>query len=256
MRGASVVVVVVVSGCSPADADGPATAIRVDPKADQLLRSMSRSIGTMRSFQFDAEHVLEVVTHDGQKLQFVAQSRVSVERPNKLRSDRIGPVADLSFFYDGRHLTIYGRRSELYAIAEAPGNIDGAIDFARDRLGIDAPAADLFYANPYPGLMADVISGIYLADEPVGDHMCHHLAYRGHDADWQIWIEDSSRALPCRYEITTKNVLDDPDFSVSFSNWVVEPMISQSTFEFTPPPDATQIEFLHLHQPAEKARTP
>src|SRR5678815_1576127 len=97
-----------IAGCSAALAED---AKKVDQKADELLRKMSKSLAEASSYQFDADHVLEVVTPDGETLQFVARSRVSVQRPNKARSDRIGPIADATLYYDGKRITIYGKRT-------------------------------------------------------------------------------------------------------------------------------------------------
>lgn len=241
------------SGCTAAYSDAT-QAPKVDPKADQLLHKMSASLGSLHGFSFDAAHTLEVVTKTGQKLQFVAESEVKVQRPNMLRSDRLGAVADLTFYYDGKKMSILGHRTGFYATTPAPGTIDAAIDFARDKLSIDAPAADLLYADAYAGLMEDVISGAYIGAEPMGDRTCHHLAYHGHKTDWQLWVEDTPRALPCRFVITTLDMPSLPQFVVAFSNWNVAPELSPTVFQFTPPPGGTEVEFLALHKGDEKAR--
>jgi hypothetical protein len=236
------------SGCDPAHAE---TGRQVDPKADELLRKMSTQLGHLKTFSFEADHVLEVVTKDGQKLQFVAQSRVSVQRPNKVRSDRLGPIADMTLYYDGNKISVFGKRTHFYATSPAPDNIDAAIDFARDELGLEAPAADLLYSNAYNGLMEDVISGKYIGNEPIADRMCHHLAYHGHKTDWQIWIQDGPQALPCRFVITTTDEIGQPEFEITMSNWNTAPKIAANEFEFTPPPDAIRIDFLRREEKAK-----
>lgn len=214
------------AGCSTAQADAekkPAAVVsrapKVDAKADELLHKMSDALTKAKSFQFDADQVLEVVTNEGETLQYVASSRVALKRPNQFRSDRVGTVADGTLSYDGKHITVHGKRTDLYATTAAPPTIDAAIDFARDELGLEAPAADFMYSDVYAGLMEDVVSGRYLGLEPVGNRMCHHLAYRGHGADWQVWVEDGQRALPCRYVIRSKNEKGTPTFQVAFENW-------------------------------------
>jgi len=248
------------AGCSTAQADAEkkapqadvSKAPKVDPKADELLHKMSDALAKAKSFQFDADHVLEVVTNEGETLQFVASSRVAEKRPNQFRSDRVGAVADATLYYDGKHITIHGKRSNLYATAAAPPTIDAAIDFARDELNLEAPAADLMYSDVYGGLMEDVVSGAYIGLEPMGNRSCHHLAYRGHETDWQIWIEDGPRALPCRYVIRSKNEKGTPTFQVSFDNWKLGPTLAASYFEFKPPKGATQIQFLSMRDKAKQ----
>lgn len=247
-----VVAVVAVHGFEPAY--GQVVKPDVDPKADALLRKMSSTLGNTATLTFDASHVLEVVTNDGEKLQFLAQSKVAMERPNKLRSDRVGAVADLTVRYDGNHLSIFGKKTKLYAQAEAPATIEETLDFARDTLGIEAPAADLMYKDAYAGLMEDVLSGRYIGLEPVGDRMCHHLAYRGNQTDWQIWIADGDQAVPCRYVITSKLLPSSPEYAVNMSNWKLDAQLESDFFAFKPPKDAVKIEFLQLAQQAEQAK--
>ncbi len=218
----------------------------IDPKADALLRKMSADLAGMKNFRFDANHVIEVVTKQGEKLHDLAEATIKVQRPNKLRSERMGPLGGATLYYDGKTLTVFGKRDNLYASAPAPSTIDETIDFARDALAIDAPGADLLYSDPYKVLMEDAVSGRYMGMEPVGDRMCHHLAYRGNETDWQIWIEDGSRALPCRFVITSKKQPGAPEYTVSTSNWREEREFPPDTFAFTPPRDAMKIEFVRL----------
>jgi hypothetical protein len=245
MRIAYVFVLATAGACDPSASAEATGKPAVDSKADDLLRKMSASLAGRAAFQFDTDHTLEAVTKKGQKLQFVARSRVALQRPDKLRSDRIGAFADAALYYDGATITIFGKRANLYATSPAPGNLDDAIDFAREKLDLEAPGADLLYADPYKGLMQDVVSGQYIGNEPMGNIMCHHLAYRARGGtDWQIWIEDSANALPCRYVITSTDEHGSPEFSVAFSNWNLQPQLTAEDFTFTPPPDATKIDFL------------
>jgi hypothetical protein len=219
---------------------------RVDRRADRLLRRMSDYLAGLRSFEFTADHTTEVVTKDGQKLQFVATSDVAVQRPNRFRSHRRGEVADASLYYDGDSLTIHGKRLNFYAQAPAPPTLDRAIDFAREQLDMEAPAADMIYSEPYEILMEDVVSGRYVGTAEIDGRTCHHLAYRGREVDWQLWIADGDRPLPCRYVIVTKNVKAAPEFGVEFRRWNTRPELSAEAFEFRPPQGAKRIEFLSL----------
>ena len=233
---------VVVSGCHAVEArDEPAG----DGEADQLLRAMTKTLAEAKELQFDADHVLETITKNGEVLQFVAESRVAVKRPDKLRSDR-GPMADTTLYYDGKSLTLFGKRSNVYSQAPAPDNLDEAIALARDTLALEAPATDLLYTNAYERLMAGVTTSTYIGLEPVGDRMCHHLAYRARENDWQIWIENGPDKLPCRYVIVRKTVKGSPRLEVTFRKWDLSPNFSDAWFEIEPPQNAMQIDLLQL----------
>lgn len=237
---------------APARAKSAATpqqgASKVDFDADAMLRSMSDYLGSLQSFSFSADHTIEVVLKTGEKQQYVAASTVSVQRPNKLRSDRRGEHADLSFIYDGKTVTLFGKRNNMYAQADAPDTIDGMIDFARETLDIDAPAADLLYSKPYDILMEDVVSGTIVGPATVDDKPCTHLAFRGNNVDFQLWIQDGGTPLPLRYVITTKDVKSEPQLIVQIHDWNTTPSLAPELFTFAPPAGAQKIEFLGLSQ--------
>ncbi|MBX3158044.1 MAG: DUF2092 domain-containing protein [Deltaproteobacteria bacterium] len=216
----------------------------VDPQADALLRQMSDELRRMHSFEFDTTQVMEVVTHDGQRIQGLSSSRVSVERPNRLRTDRKGLLGGSSVYYDGRNLTVYGKRDNLYATSPAPRTLDATIDFARDQLSIDAPAADLLYSDPYRALMEEVVSGKYLGEEPIGGRTCHHLAFRNRETDWQIWIEAGAQPLPCRMVITSKTETGNPQYEISMFNWQLGVRTPPGMFVFQPPVGARRVDFV------------
>jgi hypothetical protein len=209
-----------------------------------VLRRMSDYLGSLPTFKVDTEAVDEKVTTDRQKLQFVSDMRLAVQRPNKLRADRIGPVANIVFRYDGKNFSVYGNRTGYYAQAPAPPTLDAAIDAARVKYGIDAPAADLYLTHSYAELMKDVKSARYVGLEPINGVFCHHLAFRNADTDWEIWIQDGPQPLPRRYVITTKDVREQPQFSVAFSNWQPNASLDPQEFVFVPPPDAKPIPWL------------
>jgi hypothetical protein len=239
---------------SKADAKAGAKKPAIDPKADGLLRKMSSDLSSMKGFRFDSSRVMEVVEKSGEKIQALAQTSVAVQRPNKLRADRVGPRGGGSIYYDGTTFTFYGKRDNFYATAKAPDNLDDTIDWARDQLSIDAPGVDLLYSDPYKVLMEDAVSGRYLGEEMVDGRMCHHLAYRGRETDWQLWVEDGSRALPCRFVITSKNVAGAPQFTVSTSNWKPDETFEIETFVFDPPKGAMKIDFVSVSDEVKKQK--
>lgn len=225
----------------------------LDPKADELLQRMSKSLADMKSFKFESEQVMEVVTKEGQKIQGLAETSVSIQRPNKMKVDRMGPLGGGQVYYDGSTFTFYGKRDNFYATADAPNNLDDTIDFAREKLSIDAPGADLIYSDAYKILMEDAVAGQYLGEEMVGDRKCHHLAYRGRETDWQLWVEDGARTLPCRFVIVSKKVQGQPEFTVSMTNFKEE-KLADSEFVFQAPKDAKKISFVTISDKAEKGK--
>lgn len=221
-----------------------AQAAGVDPDAAKVLRRMTDYVGQIQRFSVDTASTLEVVLASGQKLQFTSAARTTLQRPNKLRSERNGDVISQSFYFDGRTLTIFNPGDGYYATVPAPPTIDAMVDFARDSLDVIAPAGDLVTMDAYDRLMADTTAGFVVGQSIVGGVRCDHLAFRGGVVDWQIWIEAGDTPLPRRYVITSIDVDQAPQFELMMSNWSTDPVFTADHFQFTPPPGAKAIEFL------------
>ena len=231
----------------------------IDPRAVELVKEMSESLKDLKTFRVSVASTMDAVLKSGQKVQFNSASDVVVQRPNRLRSDRVGGQTDLSFFYDGKAVTLYGKNVKYYATRPAPGNIDDMLDEVRAKLNIEPPGADLLYADVYDGLMSGVTKATYVGPSVVNGVKTHHLAFRKPETDWQIWIEEGGKHLPRKYLITTTADKSAPEFGVEIAQWDLSPKIDEATFKFAPPRDAQKIDFLPAggkaaNTPAEKGR--
>jgi hypothetical protein len=223
-----------------------ARAQNVDPAATQILRRMTDYLGKLQRFSLDTQNTFEVVLESEQKIQFDLAASVVIQRPNKLRAERKGDLVSQVVVYDGKTLTIYDPQDNYYAVADAPDNLDDALNFARDVLDIVPPSGDMVYTNAFELLTAQVTSGMVVGKAMIGGVRCDHLAFGGPVVDWQVWIADGDQPLPRKYVITTKDDPALPQYLVLMSNWNVAPKLNDSMFRFTPPPGAKQTEFLRL----------
>ncbi|MBN8226862.1 DUF2092 domain-containing protein [Corallococcus macrosporus] len=206
---------------------------------------MSDFLSAQREFSVRTQGTLDEVLDSGQKIQLQRSGDVRLQRPNRLRVDRTGDLARLHLFYDGRQLTLHGERANAYATTPAPTTVDATLDMASQKLGLDAPGADLLVSNPYAALTEDVCSGRYLGGSMVDGVAVHHLAFRNSDGvDWELWVEDGPRPLPRKYVITSRDLPGAPQYSVSLSEWNLSPQLTQDQFQFTPPRDAMRVSFL------------
>lgn len=214
----------------------------VDPEADRVLRAMSSYLGGLASFSVEADVDEEVIDLAGQKLQLSSTGTMLVERPGNIHARRQGPRADVEVIFDGQALTLHGKRQNVFMQIAAPGTIDEAFAELRAQTGLDTPAGDLFYADPYAGLMTDVTSGSYQGIAYVGGTECHHLSFRADKVDWQIWVRTGDQPLPMKYIITSKWVTGAPQYAVRFRDWNTAPTIQPDQFSFSPPEGATKVE--------------
>ena len=225
---------------------GHAQPAGIDPQAEKLLRRMSDYLASRQQFTAKSESTLEVVLTSGQKLQYDSPATLMVSRPNKLRAHRKGDIANQEFFYNGKTLTLYSPKENAYATTAAPPTLDETLDFAREKLDIIAPAAELLYKNAAERMLKESSSGFVVGPSVVGGVKCTHLAFRGAEVDWQIWIEDGDKPLPRKFILTSKKVAGEPQFTVLIRSWDITPKLTDQEFSFTPPKGAKKIEFLQL----------
>lgn len=216
----------------------------VAPEASRLLKTSTDFLARQQQFSLDTESSIEVVLASGQKIQFDYTAKVSVERPNKMRAERTGALVDQIFYYDGESLTLHNPAGNYYAAIAAPGTLEEMLDFARERLDVVAPAADLLYQNAYDILMQEVTSGFVVGKGAVDGVGCDHLAFRAPHVDWQVWIEDGARPLVRKLVITTRDKRNAPQFAVVVKNWDFEAKFPAETFRFVPPKCPEKVEFL------------
>jgi hypothetical protein len=216
----------------------------IAPEATKILKASTDFLASQQRFSADTRNTLEVVLKSGQKIEFNSTARQSVQRPNKLRAERTGDLVEQVFVYDGKSLTLYEPKAKVYAQLAAPGTLEDMLDFARTRLDIVAPAGDLVYKNAYDVLMDGVTDGMVVGKAVIEGVVCDHLAFRAPQTDWQIWIQEGAQPLPRKIVITTLDLPNAPQFSVTVTQWNLKPTFDAKTFTFTRPAGVKQIDFL------------
>jgi hypothetical protein len=216
----------------------------IDPKADSILRQMSDYMNTLEQFIVRAENGVDTLLSTGQTLQLGRSMEIFVRRPDRLRGNMNRGGFDQEFYYDGKSITLFTKGVNYYATTEASSNIEAALDDAEESVGLVAPFADLISRNAYDNLIEDVMLGYYVGLSNVFGVECHHLAFRGEETDWQIWIENSEKPLPRKFMITSKWVAGAPRFVGLITGWDLSPELKDSLFTFVAPEGAEEIEFL------------
>ena len=216
----------------------------IDPVAQRLLKASTDFVASQQKFDVDTRNSLEVVLKNGQKIELNHTTRQSVQRPDKLRSERTGDLVNQVFIYDGKSLTLNNLTDKVYSQVGAPDTLEGMLDFARTKLGIFAPAGDLLYKNAYEVLMDGVTDGMVVGKAVIEGARCDHLAFRSPNVDWQIWIQEGAQPLPRRIVLTTRDLANAPEFAVTITRWNLKPTFSANTFAFTPPPNAKKVDFV------------
>lgn len=224
----------------PSSAQSPA----VEPEAVQALRLATDYLAGLKQFRAEMDTVIEFVLPDGQKLQSGHRVSVAVQRPNKLRAERVGDIVDQVFSYDGTSLSIDLPKEKYYATVAAPPTLEEMLDFAREKLDVIAPASDLIYKNAFERLTDGLTSAFVVGPSSVAGVACDQLAFRNAEVDWQIWIEQGKKPLVRKFVVSSKKMPQSPEFMVVISKWDTAPKLAAAAFSFVPPKNSMKIDFL------------
>ncbi len=213
----------------------------VAPRAQEVLRSACQYLAEAPYFGLSAEISREHLGDDGEKLQFTRQAEMQVKRPARLHAEIHSPHSARGFWFDGKTLSILDRQHNFFSSAAVPGNLDSALDAAREQFGVDLPLIDLAVGDPFKNATAKVRKGIYLGLSPALGYTCHHLAFVQDNIDWQVWIQDGPQPLIRKFVITQKNEPGAPEFTALITKWDLTDRIADSDFVFEPPTGARKV---------------
>ena len=212
---------------------------RADDPA-KLLKAMSDYLAGQKSLSAKFDSDIEVITPELQKIQFTSSGEMKMNRPDKLRIRRTGGYADVELVYDGKTVSLYGNNAKSYVQADLAGTVDNMIDTLQSRSGAGLPGADLLLSNSYDQLMSNVIEGRHIGQGVVDGVECEHLAFRGPETDWQIWIEGGAKPVPRKWVITSKTVTGAPQYTLKIKDWKTDAN-ADGDFAFKAPADATKV---------------
>jgi hypothetical protein len=230
--GAATAAAILLSASSVARAGDP----------DKILKSMTDYLGGQKSLSASFDSDVEIITPELQKIQFTSSGQIKLNRPDKLRIRRTGGYADVELVYDGKAISLYGNNAKAYVQADMPGTVDQMIDAIQARSGVGMPGTDLLLSNAFDELMATVIESKHIGLGVIDGVECEHLAFRGSDTDWQIWIETGATPVPRKYVITSKTLAGAPQYSLRIRDWKTDGFPDADTFVFKPPGSATRID--------------
>ena len=212
-----------------------------DNDAMIVLKAMSDYVGSQKTIELTFDSDIEVITPQLEKIQFSNSGEALLSRPDKLRAHRVSGHADVSLFYDGGKVSIFGKSINGYTQFEAPDTLDQLIDTLRAGHGIALPGADLLHTDSYKVLAADVMEAKYLGRAIIDGRECEHLAFRNFDTDWQLWVESGKQPIPRKMVITSKTMNSAPQYTLRIKSWKTGVDPAPDAFSFEPPAGADKL---------------
>lgn len=221
-----------------------AEGVQQDARAVDVLKKMAVYKSSLDQVTIKGVTLTDARLGGGLMVANTEKVHVSVNRPGSIHISSFDGAAKKGLYFHDGLLTMFNSERNFYAQAEIPKEIDAALDFALDELGIEAPLMDLIYHDASTHLIGSDETILYLTDKSqVGGTNCHHIAIRGSEVDVQLWVEEGNRPVARKIMITSKWEGGSPRFTANLQ-WETDPKFEPGMFEFKAPEGAQRIEFV------------
>jgi len=214
----------------------------VSDEVRTILAQMGKTMQT-RQFSFQAHTLRAYAGPNGELLHIAHAIRAVVSRPDRVSVKSSGDDGSGELLYDGKTLVVYNASLKQYAKVPAPGTIQGMLDVATQKMGIDFPLADLLSDDPETSMVAGVTSGGQVGTAMIDGVECRHLFFlQPPDIELELWLENNDKALPRRVFVTYTSLPGRPTFIAELSNWDLAVHPTDAEFVFQPPAGATEVQ--------------
>ena len=214
-----------------------------DNEARALLEAMSDEIAGLNSFVVKGEAYTDARLEAGQIIEHASVVTLRVRRPDAMRLT-LSSIDEVKELYFGNNiLVLYSQTENFYAQTKVEGDIETAANYAVNEIGIDAPMLDMLSNNIASQFRRDAEKLQLIGQDIIRGELHNHIAFRLPEIDVQIWIAANNKPLPRKMVITAKWEGGSPR-TVVFFEWDTNPGFKNDAVRFTPPADASEIEFL------------
>jgi len=228
---------------APAAVPAPPAKDFKDERALHLLKAMSDRLAGAKTLSFEVRGIVPTPSPTGQYLSLFADSRVQMQRPDKLFVAARGDLFPSDIFFDGKTVTAIGIDNRFYTQRDAAGGaIEALMKNVQPGSDATAPFLDILVPDAYSVLTKDFSSAIWIGRTPIGGVETDHLAFTAPGLDWEIWIGSADK-LPRLMIVSYRTGERQPTFTVQFSGWKLDAPIPARTFVARIPKGATRLEF-------------
>lgn len=215
----------------------------IDSTAVFLLDKMGEVIGDLESVSFKSNNSADELDANKNILKHYSTSVLSFSGSNKLRIRTEGTKGKKGMYYDGSHLSYYNFDENNYITLDAPESTLEMIDKMHLDYNFNFPAADFFYPSFTDDMLEQFSTIKYLGSEFIDGEECYRIMATNDEMNVQLWLSNGTYLLPKRFVIIYKNK-SNLQYESTFSSWIINPNIPNSTFDFLPPPHAKLISIL------------
>jgi hypothetical protein len=225
------------------------------------LREMSATLASAKTMRFEIRNLRPMKVAGGDWITLVGAETVMREGKDKLFVETGGDLYPFRFYFDGKTVTAFAPKDNVYARKDAPGTIDEVLDRAAKKGEVAFAFADLVSSDPYASMTKGIQSAIVVGTSTIDGVETQHLAVHGKEMDWEIWIGTKDR-LPRMVTLTDVGDARKPTQTLLLSDWALVESLPADAFRLDAPADAIQVPFRDPRQmaaarrPAAPARRP
>ena len=202
----------------------------LEPRAVELLRSMSQRLAAAKTLQFTAVASYEYPSRLGPPIVYTLRYDVALQRPHQLKVVVPGDGPAFEFTFDGKEMVAFAPAENLVAVADAPPTIEGALQKAFDSAAIYFPFTDLLLPDPYGAISADAILAYVVGPSAiVGGVPTDMVVWANNEVFLQLWIgaEDHlPRRIRAQFRADPRGLRHD----LELSQWQLDGTLSAETF--------------------------
>jgi hypothetical protein len=228
---------------SAAGQDTSAAPAKIEQKAMAILHAACETLSAAQTMSFTAVDTYERAARNGQPLYYTTESKVTLQRPDKLSVIKIGDGVPDEFTYDGKSMMAYIPSANLVAVSDAPPTIDGMLDAAWDVAGIYFPFSDVMVSHPCGVLDKNITSAFYVGQSVVvGGTTTDMVAIAGDGLQAELWIGASDH-LPRMIRATYPNEPAHAHYQTDYSDWKLGAAVDLAAFKPGKAAGAAHIAF-------------
>lgn len=241
------IIAMIAIGCMALSLQGQSAPKDIDPAALSALDTMGSYLRSLNGFRVKATDTIDLVSEDGQKIQYAAKVDLQVRRPDGVRADIAFDEGERQLYYNGKEFTLFAPDLGYYATVPAKPTIAEVLANVESKYGIVFPLEDLFYWGKDPDVNKDIESAAWYGTSMIGDQLTDHYAFRQKGLDWQVWVTRGDIRLPLKYVITTTEIPEQPQYSVELE-WNTDTPPDDAAFTFTPIEDNYSIVLISIDE--------
>lgn len=210
-----------------------------EPLVETRLRRMSATLTAATAFTVRTSTLHEGALANGQRVLLGGSAALAISKPDRLAASVGSDLGSFTLSYDGSTVTLLNPVANVYAASPLSGDLERAVGWLEDRLGIDIAVRPFLAADPYAALVSgSETTGVVVGRSVVRGIAVDHFALRNPAVDWEIWLEAGSRALPLRISLTGRGEDAPGRITIDFEDWNLSPRLAANAFNFVPPPGA------------------